>query len=125
MQTNMQYLGERQDVVSQNIANANTPGYQAKDLKPLKFDDLMKSTSAASSVQLASTNQKHLGGLNGGANNFASDKNITPFEVSPTGNKVVIEEEVMKVAKNSMEYQKTTNIYRKMLQMFKTAVGDQ
>jgi len=47
------------------------------------------------------------------------------FETSPTGNKVVLEEQVLELTKTGMEYQETTNIYRKMLEMIKTSIGNQ
>ena len=31
------YLSDRQRVIAENVANANTPGYQARDLKPFSF----------------------------------------------------------------------------------------
>ena len=34
----MSWLNARQDVLSQNVANADTPGYTARDLKPLDFE---------------------------------------------------------------------------------------
>ena len=37
----MTWLNQRQDVLSQNVANADTPGYVARDLKPLDFDDML------------------------------------------------------------------------------------
>ena len=37
----MTWLNQRQDVLSQNVANADTPGYVARDLKPLDFDDVL------------------------------------------------------------------------------------
>jgi flagellar basal-body rod protein FlgB len=33
----LHWLGQRQEVLSQNVANADTPGYQARDLQPLAF----------------------------------------------------------------------------------------
>ncbi|MGR3584486.1 MAG: flagellar basal body rod protein FlgB, partial [Pseudooceanicola nanhaiensis] len=36
----MQWLGERQVVISENIANADTPDYKAKDISP--FDQMLE-----------------------------------------------------------------------------------
>lgn len=128
MQSNMNYLGHRQDVLAQNIANANTPNYKAQDVKAPDFEKIMQSktgVTAASAVGMVTSNGKHIAGT-GIANNLHGGYVKTgAFEISPTGNQVVLEQEVMKSAKNSMEYQKTTNIYRKMLQMMKTAIGNQ
>lgn len=119
MQSNLSYLSSRQTTLAQNVANANTPGYDAKDLKKPNFASVLK---AQSSTALTSTNSAHIGGMNV-AGNYKS-VNTDGFEISPTGNKVVLEDEVFKMSQNSMEYQETTNIYRKMMEMLKTAIGN-
>lgn len=50
----MSWLNRRQDLLSQNVANADTPGYVARDLKPLNFEDALKTPS------LAVTNARHI-----------------------------------------------------------------
>ncbi len=121
MRTNLSYLGERQDVLSQNIANANTPGYQGKDLKPMDFSNILNSVS--NNVQVHKTNVNHIAGTKN-AYDFSVTGDRRPFEVSPTKNAVNLEDQMMKASKNSMEYQQTTNVYRKMLEMLKTAIGN-
>lgn len=49
------WLLARQQVIAQNVANANTPGYKAADLKP--FDASLETAS----LQLAVTSPAHLG----------------------------------------------------------------
>jgi flagellar basal-body rod protein FlgB len=125
MQTNMSYLGAKQDVMAQNISNSNTPGYDVKEMKPLDFKAIL-SGSSTSKVTIASTSPVHFLGGSGasGATEFDVGEQRNPFEITPTGNKVVLEQEMMKLNKNNMEYQQTTNIYRKMLQMMKMALGE-
>jgi flagellar basal-body rod protein FlgB len=120
MRANLTYLGERQDVLSQNIANANTPGYVPKDLKPLDFQNLMSSMNTT--VQVATTNSKHMHGTK--ENSSFGRINSSRMEMKPSGNKVVLEDQIMQASKNSAEYQKTTNIYRKMIEMIKTSIGN-
>ena len=45
------------------------------------------------------------------------------YEVLPSGNSVVMEDQMMKVASNNADYQLATNIYRKMTGLFRTALG--
>ena len=45
------------------------------------------------------------------------------YEVRPTGNAVNIEEEMMKVAANQMDYQAATAVYTRSLGLIKTALG--
>lgn len=123
LETNLKYTGERQEVLASNIANANTPGYGAQDVKPLDFRKVYKSVDR--SVVLNATAPGHITSARASGGFGASEiSNRNTFEISPTGNKVVLEQEVMKVAKNSMEYQKTTSIYKKMINMMKTALGE-
>ena len=120
MNKNMSYLNSRQDVLSQNVANANTPGYKAKDLKEIDFAEMLTPSASGLSV----TDPRHISGVTGSAGgNFGSEVSPT-YEVTPTGNQVVLEEEVMKISKTTMEYQQTSGIYRKMLSMLKMALGD-
>ena len=123
MQTNMSYLGAKQDVMAENISNSNTPGYDVKTIAPLDFKSVLGGT--ASKVTMAATSANHFAGSSSKANSaydVGSDRN--PFEITPTGNKVVLEQEMMKLAENNMEYQQTTSVYRKMLSMMKMALGD-
>ena len=39
--TRMSWLSGRQSVLAQNVANADTPGYQARDMKPMDFAALV------------------------------------------------------------------------------------
>src|SRR3546814_14125761 len=47
LQRRMDWLGDRQRVLSQNVANSDTPHYAARDLKPLKFGELVQGTAPA------------------------------------------------------------------------------
>ena len=53
----MDWLNQRQGVLAQNIANADTPNYTAQDLKPLGFRDFLD----GGRVQMAATDIKHIG----------------------------------------------------------------
>ena len=47
LKSKMSWLEARQDVLSQNVANADTPGYAARDLKPMDFASLLKKANGA------------------------------------------------------------------------------
>ena len=38
----LRWLGQRQEVLSQNLANSDTPGYQARDIEPMAFGDALR-----------------------------------------------------------------------------------
>jgi flagellar basal-body rod protein FlgB len=50
-------------------------------------------------------------------------KTITPWEVSPDGNGVVLEQQMTSLAQTQADYQMATELYRKQIGMLKTAIG--
>ncbi len=112
----MSYLGQRQKVLSQNIANANTPGFQARDLKPLNFKDQVQ--HELHRVSPAMTQANHLPPVTP-SEPFDVQKQKRPYETSLDKNGVVLEEQAMKMSKNSSDFTTTTAIYRKYIAMFK------
>lgn len=121
MRSKMAYMSQRQIILAQNIANADTPGYQARDVQTPNFKKMV--AGASGKLQMKTTNEKHFLGLSGGTNNGRIIKRDSTYELNPNGNNVVIEEEMAKVAENQSEYQKVLSVYRKSVDMFKTAIG--
>ncbi len=114
----MSWHQERQSVLAQNVANADTPNYRARDLKEPSFGAM--ASSAAAGVQLATTSPMHLGPSGGRAQEPEKAKT---YEITPEGNAVVLEEEVMRVSQNVMDYQMVSQLYSRGLGMLKTAIG--
>ena len=121
MQTKMSYLSERQDVLAENIANVDTPGYQPKDLKELEFKDMVR--VEAHRLQMRATDPSHQQPKEH-AQEFRNEKQRHTYEISPMKNRVVVEEQMMKVAETKLQYDMTTNLYKKVANMFKTAIGN-
>lgn len=118
----MAFLSERQSALSQNIANANTPGYKAKDVKAPDFKKLV--AGEESSGRLATTHPGHIAGKGGGGSaRFKHINQKNTFETTPTGNEVVLDEQMLKMSETAMDYQTTTSVYKKMLDMMRVAVG--
>ncbi|MBL4740030.1 MAG: flagellar basal body rod protein FlgB [Sneathiella sp.] len=118
----MKWLSSRQKVLSQNISNADTPGYQARDLKPQKFKDMVARPDEAV-AHLTKTNSMHIQTVS--KSEFRTKTIKEPYEVTPTGNGVVLEEQMMHLAETQIQYQMTTSLYKKHLSMLKTALGRQ
>lgn len=117
----MTWLSQRQEVLAQNIANANTPDYTPQDLKPMPFVETMKRLAP---VNPDLTSPLHMAGtVVRRPQPFREDEQRKRYEVAPDGNSVVIEEQMMKVAETQMDYQLVTNLYRKHVDMIKTAIG--
>ena len=118
LRTRMEWHQERQRVLAENVANADTPNYQAHDLEPLDFS---RQVSAAS-LTLARTDPTHMTGGGNGDPTFASGHNGR-FEVRPRGNTVTHEDEMMKVASNQMDFEAAASLYSRSLALIKLAIG--
>ena len=113
----MQWQQARQEILAQNVANADTPDYQAKDLAPLDFSQ----TLTAASLSLDRTSPEHIAAA-GGDSQFASQN--AGYEVRPRGNSVSHEDEMMNVATNQMDYEAATEMYTHSLNLIKLAVKE-
>lgn len=120
----MDYLSMRQRVISQNIANADTPGYRPKDLKPVDFRQALKNISGDTSVMMVSTNPGHMPSADQIANADAR-KAKTVYEVAPAGNAVITEEQVINSNQTAIDYNLMTSLYQKNVRMIKLALGTQ
>ncbi|MBI1263094.1 MAG: flagellar basal body rod protein FlgB [Rhizobiales bacterium] len=128
MKQRMQWLSERQAVLSQNVANSDTPGYEARDLKELDFGALVASSTAR--LAPVATSAAHIGspvagglGMKLGQARGGEVMKKPDFETTPTGNSVVLEDEMIKVAETQMDYQTVTGLYAKSMGLFKIALG--
>ena len=119
--TKMAYHSQNQSVISENIANIDTPGYQAKQLEPLNFKKLMR---ARPSIDLARTHSAHIEGKNNPRLSVNSQLQEDFYERIPVDNNVNLEEQMGMLSANSFEYQKTVNLYRKAASLIRTAVGN-
>jgi flagellar basal-body rod protein FlgB len=120
----MAWLNQRTRVLAQNIANTDTPGYEAKDLKPLSFREMVGSAKPGLSMNVTQKAHMTANGGNAAARAGKEAKNRDPYEAAPTGNSVVLEEQMMKLAETQMDYRLTTNLYRKNVELLKTAIGN-
>ena len=116
----MTWLNQRQDLLSQNVANADTPGYVAKDLKALDFDKALR--QAGSGGAMMTTNSRHIALSPGRASKF--EEHDAPDQASnPNGNAVSLEMEMIKVSDTQAQFQAAANLYAKAMTLMKTAIG--
>ena len=107
-----EWLAQRQSLISANIANANTPGYKAKDIE--SFDDVMRKA-----MPMSVTDPQHLsaGGSAGAPRNVNTDE----AEVLESGNNVSLEEEFLKSSDVSRNYSMNTQIIKAFSRMLQSA----
>lgn len=114
----MRWHQARQGVLAENIANADTPNYIERDLAGFSFGDELKSSATLSTSM---TSPMHISASSGGLGGFGDES--SPFEITPSGNGVTLEDEMMKVSGNDMDYQAVTALYTRSLRLLKTAIG--
>lgn len=112
----MTYLNQKQGVLAENVANADTPGYKQLELKPFTFKDAL----SQSSVGMAVTDPRHIVPASMAGFNARTAKS-TNTDVQQNGNSVDIEDQMMEVSKTAADYQKAASIYHKWIGLFKIA----
>ncbi|MDB5527834.1 MAG: flgB [Devosia sp.] len=119
----MHWHQARQGLLAENVANAETPGFRGRDLKEFNFDDQVGPFSSAT-VTTTATQPKHFSVGNDGQGAFGGQP-MANFEITPEGNGVSLEDEMMKVSTNLMDYQAATSLYQKSIKILRTAMGRQ
>lgn len=120
LEQKMKYLSKRQAVVSKNIANANTPGYKAKEVKPMSIGK--RFNSSRKGIVLKTTSVKH---INPRKNfRFKVIESKDTYETAPDENNVVLEEQISKMNNIDLEYQNTVAILHKFDNFLKAALGE-
>lgn len=127
------WVDRRQQVLAQNIANANTPGYTARDLHPFEralpgaspgaSPGAAPSMAAGGAPALARTSLLHLAAAGDAAGGGGATARPRPHERAPDGNAVSVEDELTKVADTAGAHDLTAGLYRKYMGMFRTALG--
>ena len=122
----MEWLNRRQSVLSENLANSDTPGFTPHDLQQIDFSELVKGNQSASAVhkaQLSAAEHASSGNDASAMGREAEEVTARGIETSPTGNSVVLEEQMMKLAENQTEYRLVTNLYKKNVGLLRMALG--
>ena len=117
----MRWHQARQGVLAENVANAETPGFRAHELKPFVVDESLKQANLKP-LATAATQPGHFAAYNASSAGYSSATEYG-FEITPEGNGVTLEEQMTKVAENQLDYQTVTALYTRSLNILKTAIG--
>ena len=110
------HAGAQQNVLAQNMANADTPDYTARDLIP--FTDVMGDAPVQAGMR--ATRAAHL------------TAETSPFQASvverdgqhdPNGNSVSLETEMLNAVEAKRQHDKALAIYRSSLTILRTSLG--
>jgi flagellar basal-body rod protein FlgB len=112
----MTYLADRQQVIAQNVANSDTPGYTPHDLKPFT----LPGQGALAPLTPTLTSPMHLTAPTTAAE--GSKPIASPdSETTLNGNSVVLEDEMMKMTQARMDYNAAVTFYQQATQLLTTA----
>ncbi len=112
----MRWLDRRQQVLAQNIANADTPGWTARDLRP--FANVMADASGATPARTQPRHQQ------GTRDPLLQSAALTPVAArGANGNAVAMEEQLINVANTESAQATAVNIMRKYMALFRLALG--
>jgi flagellar basal-body rod protein FlgB len=113
--------GERLGVLAANLANADTPGYKARDID---FAAVLSTTDAGAPLSLASTQAAHIT-LGDGVQPSADLKYRNPYQASLDGNTVELPVEQAAFAENNVRYQASLNFINSRISELQLAIMGQ
>ena len=123
LRTRMQWHQERQRVLAENISNSDTPNFRPRDLVEPKFDKKGAAVGGGmGTLPITRTSATHLA-ASGAADSFDNDRGRSGFQTRPAGNAVNLEEQMLKISANQMDYAAATSLYSRSLGLLKTAIG--
>lgn len=111
-----QHVATRQNIVARNIANSDTPGFKAGDLEP--FEDAYHRQGIGG---LRTTDPRHLPAAE--FSPATARISLTETGVSPNGNSVSLEAELLKAAELKRGHDLSLGIYRSGLDLIRTSIG--
>lgn len=123
----MKALSERQQVIAQNLANSETPGFKARETVGSDFSALLAASGGAGSPHVArpevriSSGMAALGARQPNGGSIVADSDTG--ETKPDGNNVVIEEQMLKMGQVQSDYAAMASIYRKQMGLLRSAIG--
>ena len=115
----MTWLASRQKVTSENIANAATPDYRARDVT--SFADMLQNRTTAGSG-LATTDPRHITGGRTAASGIREVTDQTAMTTKMDGNTVNLEEQAIRSTDISDQYRMAAQLYRKSYDLLTMAV---
>lgn len=122
--TALNFREMRQELISSNVANANTPGYKAKKMD---FEEaLARALDVDGQMQMNVNDERHHNVGNGGFNNLEPEIYDDPNGVvSENGNTVDVEAEMAKMAENKLMYDSLVQLINKKMGIMKYAINSE
>ncbi len=116
------HAAKRQSTIAQNVANADTPGYRARDM--VSFAETY--APQASDGMRATRAGGHLGASSGPHEVVQARETLRPpGAASPNGNTVSLETEIMASASAKGDHDLALGIYQSSLRIMRASLGKQ
>ncbi|MDP9103898.1 MAG: flagellar basal body rod protein FlgB [Pseudomonadota bacterium] len=123
----LSYTSQRQQLIAGNVANADVPGYAPRDLKPFSVTQAMQGAGGPAAsmgvapVPFTRTSAAHLD-IASASTAVGQATNAPDSEVRLDGNRVVLEEQMVKMSDARMDYDAAIGFYQQSLNMLRTAI---
>ncbi|MFT6451046.1 MAG: flagellar basal-body rod protein FlgB [Halocynthiibacter sp.] len=111
------HANARQSAIAQNVANADTPGYRARDVA--SFADTYRGEAGNAMRATRAGHTTH----NDGATGLDLRQIDAPGPSSPNGNTVALETEMMKSSQVRAEHDRALAIYRSSMNILRASIG--
>ena len=109
----------RQRVLSENVANANMPGFTPRELVAVEKGQQL---SGVRPVEVALTHAGHIAGSPIPGSGGPGRREEAGWETTPDGNSVVLEEQMMKLTQNQIDHQMATTLYSRSLALLRASI---
>lgn len=120
----MDHSAQRQKVLAQNVANADTPKYRPSDLKPLDFKQMVRRQAAQpQQIRATMSDPRHSQGTIPNRGPYRANELRKTYDSAIDGNSVVLEEQMIKVSQAKGQYTVAMNLFRKNMKMIRIALG--
>lgn len=110
------HAGRRQALLSQNVANADTPGYRAMDLP--SFEATLREPRVSADLRVA--RGSHLQGTTGLTDQVPAFKRSG--QADPNGNTVALDQEMMFAVEARRQHDRALAIYRSSLDILRSSI---
>lgn len=115
----LNFRGERQKVISSNIANINTPNYKTKELV---FEDEL-SSSISNNLQLKATNSRHISNFNlSSLNSNPKLIDVKNLEEQNDGNNVNLDTQMSEMSKNKILFDAIQSSIKRDSRLFRSVI---
>jgi flagellar basal-body rod protein FlgB len=125
LKSRLGYLSHREQLIAQNVANTDTPGYIPEDLKPFTLPPTSGAGSAGGALTMAapaSTGSAPAIGITPPSSKKVwKSVKLGDSETTRDGNQVVLEDEMAKMSESRMAYEAVIDIYQKSMDMLQMA----